>query len=190
MIVRLAGPPACGWRSRWVCDMLGEIPRWLRPQRDWLLPLRELQSCLSTLPDSFLFRERLHSSQLTIQRHAASFKEGTTRPLKAFQRMLGLMVAASPAHHLGLLHVRPIQFWLKQRVPSVAWHHGRHGPCMCGHSTGDFRPPRVCPKHYGRKLEPRPSEMGHFLDLVKRPALRPGHLRCVSGSFISAGDAG
>ncbi len=43
-------PPACGWCSN--------IPCWLRPQWDWLLPLRELQSCLSTRSDSFLFRER------------------------------------------------------------------------------------------------------------------------------------
>ncbi len=33
---------------------------------------------------------------MTIQRHAASFEEGTARPLKVFQRMLGLMAAASP----------------------------------------------------------------------------------------------
>ncbi len=63
---------------------------------------------------------------MSIQRHAASFKEGTTRPLKAFQKMLGLMVAASPVLQLGLLQMRPIQFWLKQRVPSAAWCHGRH----------------------------------------------------------------
>ncbi len=40
--------------------------------------------------------------------------------------MLGLMAAASPVLQLGLLRMRPIQFWLKQRVPSAAWHHGRH----------------------------------------------------------------
>ncbi len=62
----------------------------------------------------------------TIQRHAASFEEGTARPLKAFQKMLGLMAAASPVLQLGLLHIRPSQFWLKQRVPSTAWCHGRH----------------------------------------------------------------
>ncbi len=50
---------------------------------------------------------------MTIQRHVASFKKGTARPLKAFQRML------------GLLHMRLIQFWPKQRVPTAAWHHGR-----------------------------------------------------------------
>ncbi len=62
----------------------------------------------------------------TIQRHAASFEEGIALPLTAFQRMLGLMVAASPVLQLGLFHMRPIQFWLKQRVPSAAWHHGCH----------------------------------------------------------------
>ncbi len=25
-----------------------------------------------------------------------------------------------------------------------------YGPCMCGCSTGAFRSPRACPKHYGR----------------------------------------
>ncbi len=62
----------------------------------------------------------------TIQHHAASFKEGTTCLLKAFHKMLGLMALASPVLQLGLLHMRPIEFWLKQRVPSTAWRHGRH----------------------------------------------------------------
>ncbi len=45
------------------CVMLGEIPRWLCAQRDWLLSLQEFQSCLSALVDSFLFRERLCPSR-------------------------------------------------------------------------------------------------------------------------------
>ncbi len=36
------------------------------------------------------------------------------------------MAAASPVLQLDMLHMRPIQFWLKQRVPSAAWRHGRH----------------------------------------------------------------
>ncbi len=63
---------------------------------------------------------------MTIQCHTASFREGTAHPLKALQKMPGLTAAASPVLKLGLLHMRPIQFWLKQRVPSAAWHHGRH----------------------------------------------------------------
>ncbi len=50
---------------------------------------------------------------MTIQPHVVSFKEGTARPLKAFQRMLGLMAPASPVLQLCLLHMRPIRFWLK-----------------------------------------------------------------------------
>ncbi len=36
------------------------------------------------------------------------------------------MAAASPILQLGLLHIQPIQFWLKQRVPSSAWCHRCH----------------------------------------------------------------
>ncbi len=42
----------------------------------------------------------------TIQHHGALFKEGTARPLKAFQKMLGLMAAASPVLQLGLPHIQ------------------------------------------------------------------------------------
>ncbi len=62
---------------------------------------------------------------LAIQKLAATFKSDTARPLKVFQRMLGLMAAASPVLQLGLLRMRPLQRWLKPRVPHNAWHHGR-----------------------------------------------------------------
>ncbi len=62
----------------------------------------------------------------SIQRHAASFNVGTARLLKAFQKMLSLMAAASLVLRLRLLRMRSIQFWLKQRVPAAAWRHGRH----------------------------------------------------------------
>ncbi|KAL0200336.1 hypothetical protein M9458_003523, partial [Cirrhinus mrigala] len=62
---------------------------------------------------------------LAIQRLAASFKIGASHPLKMFQKMLGLMASASPVLKLGLLRMRPLQYWLKPRVPSHAWRHGR-----------------------------------------------------------------
>ncbi len=52
--------------------------------------------------------------------------EGTARPFQAFQKMLGLKAEASPILRLGLIHMWPIEFWLKQRVPSAAWRHGHH----------------------------------------------------------------
>ncbi|KAL0152776.1 hypothetical protein M9458_052499 [Cirrhinus mrigala] len=58
---------------------------------------------------------------LAIQQLAASFKIGASHPLKMFQKM----ASASPVLKLGLLRMRPLQYWLKPRVPSHAWHHGR-----------------------------------------------------------------
>ncbi len=62
---------------------------------------------------------------LAIQQLVTSFKLSVPRPLKAFQRMLGLMASASSAIQLGLLHMRPLQYWLKPRVPPHACYHGR-----------------------------------------------------------------
>ncbi len=94
-----------------------------------LLPSQRV-SFLSTVIDSVQMTATVSVERATsIQRHTACFKEGTARPLKALQRMLGLMAAASPVLQLGLLHMRPVQFWLKQRVPSVAWRH-RPQPCI------------------------------------------------------------
>ncbi len=61
---------------------------------------------------------------LAIQQLAASFKLGVPRPLKAFQRMLVLMASASSVLQLGLLHMWPLWYWLKPRVPPDAWRHG------------------------------------------------------------------
>ncbi len=61
---------------------------------------------------------------LAMRKLADSFEIGAARPLKRFQRMLGLMAAASPAVQLGLLRMRPLQCLLKPRVPSHAWRHG------------------------------------------------------------------
>ncbi len=81
-------------------------------------------SFLGTVIDSVQMTATVSVERATIiQCHMASFKEGTARLLKAFQRMLGLMATASPVLQLGLLHMRPIQFWQKQRVPSARYHH-------------------------------------------------------------------
>ncbi|XP_016113692.1 mitogen-activated protein kinase kinase kinase kinase 4-like [Sinocyclocheilus grahami] len=62
---------------------------------------------------------------LAIRQLAASFKVGALHPLKAFQKMFGLMASVSPVLQLGLFRMRPLQYWLKPRVPSHAWRHGR-----------------------------------------------------------------
>ncbi len=40
--------------------------------------------------------------------------------------------------------------WSIKRMVRYGIHGPSYGPCMCGRSTGDFRPPRACPKHNGR----------------------------------------
>ncbi|KAL0164569.1 hypothetical protein M9458_040322, partial [Cirrhinus mrigala] len=53
-----------------------------------------------------------------------SFRHKTAVPLKTFQRLLGHMAAAAAVTPLGLLHMRPLQHWLHDRVPRWAWHRG------------------------------------------------------------------
>ncbi len=87
---------------------------------------RQRISFLGTVLDSAHMRAVMAPERaLAIQKLAATFKSDTARPLKVFQRMLGLMAAASPVLQLGLLRMRPLQRWLKPRVPHNAWRHGR-----------------------------------------------------------------
>ncbi|KAL0160772.1 hypothetical protein M9458_044497, partial [Cirrhinus mrigala] len=52
------------------------------------------------------------------------FRHKTAVPLKTFQRLLGHMAATAAVTPLGLLHMRPLQRWLHDRVPRWAWHRG------------------------------------------------------------------
>ncbi len=47
-------------------------------------------------------------------------------PLKHFQRLLGHMASSAAITPLGLLHMRPLQRWLHDRVPRWAWRHGTY----------------------------------------------------------------
>ncbi len=47
-------------------------------------------------------------------------------PLKHFQRLLGHMASAATVTPLRLLHMRPLQRWLHDRVPRWAWCHGTY----------------------------------------------------------------
>lgn len=62
---------------------------------------------------------------LNIRSMAASFRAGSYNPLKRFLKLLCLM-AASSVILLGLLHMHPLQLWLKGLVPTRAWRTGRH----------------------------------------------------------------
>lgn len=68
-----------------------------------------------------VFNPNAGKRSLKIQRLAASFKVGDNLPLKMFQKLLGLMAAASSVVPLGLLHMQLLQHWLKARIPLRAW---------------------------------------------------------------------
>ncbi len=55
-----------------------------------------------------------------------SFQRKRAVPLKHFQRLLGHMASAAAVTLLGLLHMRPLQHWLHDRVPRWAWRRGTY----------------------------------------------------------------
>ncbi len=50
-----------------------------------------------------------------------SFQRKKAVPMKQFQKLLGHMAFAATVTPLGLLHMRPLQRWLHDRVPRWAW---------------------------------------------------------------------
>ncbi len=81
---------------------------------------------LGVCMDSLEMRARLSRERVAaILSYLRHFREGRSVHLKKFQRLLGLMASASAVCHLGLLHMRPLQLWLKTRVPWTAWTSGR-----------------------------------------------------------------
>ncbi|KAL0161810.1 hypothetical protein M9458_041206, partial [Cirrhinus mrigala] len=90
-----------------------------------LHPSRQI-SFLGAIFDSTQLRAMVVPERaLAIRQLVGSFRAGALYPLKKFQRMLGLMASTSPVLELGLLRMRPLQRWLKPRVPPHAWRHGR-----------------------------------------------------------------
>ncbi len=93
-------------------------------QKSILVPSQSI-TYLGVCLDSVEMRARLSGecavSILSSLRHC---RQGSSVQLKDFQRLLGLMAAASAVCHLGLLHMRPLQLWLKSRVPWTAWTSG------------------------------------------------------------------
>ncbi len=80
---------------------------------------------LGVCMDSLEMRARLSRERVAaILSYLRHFREGSSVHLKEFQRLLGLMASASAVCHLGLLHMRPLQLWLKTRVPWT-WTSGR-----------------------------------------------------------------
>uniref|UniRef100_A0A8C1XTW6 ribonuclease H n=1 Tax=Cyprinus carpio TaxID=7962 RepID=A0A8C1XTW6_CYPCA len=103
-------------------------------------------------------------------------------PLKLFQRLLGHMASAAAVIPLGLLHMRPLQHWLHNRVPRWAWQQGAvlAWPDLV---------PRTCTPRDSPSLEnsseerPPFSETGHPLAPTSR-SLEP---TCVGFGWVTEG---
>ncbi len=61
-------------------------------------------------------------------------------PLKRFQRLLGHMASSAAITPLGLLHMRPLQRWLHDRVPRWAWRHGTYRVSLTPSCRRTFSP--------------------------------------------------
>ncbi len=100
---------------------------------------------LGVCMDSLEMRARLSRERAAaILSYLRHFREGSSVHLMKFQRLLGLMASASAVCHLGLLHMRPLQLWLKSRVPWTAWTSGRLSiavTCGCIEALAPWRNP-------------------------------------------------
>ncbi len=82
---------------------------------------------LGVCMDSLEMRARLSREHVAvILSYLRHFREGSSVHLKEFQRLLGLMASASVCH-LGLLHMRPLQLWLKTEYRGHPWLHRSSG---------------------------------------------------------------
>ncbi len=100
---------------------------------------------LGVCVDSLEMRARLSRERAAaILSYLRHFREGSSVHLKKFQRLLGLMASVSAVCNLGLLHMRPLQLWLKSRVPWTAWTSGRMSiavTCGCIEALAPGSPP-------------------------------------------------
>ncbi len=113
-------------------------------QKSILAPSQSI-TYLGVCMDSLEMRARLSRERAAaILSYLRHFREGSSVHLKKFQRLLGLMASASAVCHLGLLHMRPLQLWLKTRVPWTAWTSGRLSiavTCGCIEALAPWRNP-------------------------------------------------
>ncbi len=80
---------------------LGCLRLWVNFAKSILSPSQRI-SFLGTIIDSVQMTTTVSAERATtIQRHTASFQEGTAYPLKGFQKILDLMSAASPVLQMG-----------------------------------------------------------------------------------------
>ncbi|XDV36609.1 hypothetical protein PO909_006355 [Leuciscus waleckii] len=86
---------------------------WLNAKKSVLLPAQRTPF-LGVLWDSTIMQARLSPARISaILTAVKGVKLGQSLTVKQFQRLLGLMAAASNVITFGLLYMRPLQWWLR-----------------------------------------------------------------------------
>ncbi len=87
----------------------------LNPKKSVLSPLQRT-TYLGVVWDSTTMQARMSPARIeSILKTVRRVKEGQSLTVKQFQRLLGLMAAASNVIPIGLLYMRPLQWWLKTK---------------------------------------------------------------------------
>ncbi len=91
-----------------------ELGLWLNAKKSVLSPLKRT-TFISVVWDSKLMQARLSPPHIeSILSHCKSIRLGQSLTVKQFQRLLGLMAAASNMIPFVLLYMRPLQWWLQR----------------------------------------------------------------------------
>ena len=95
-------------------------------EKSKLAPVRSI-SFLGIQLDSVAMSARLSPERAqSVLSCIQKLSRSPTVPLKQFQRLLGHMASAAAVTPLGLMHMRPLQHWLRSRVPRWPWRQGSY----------------------------------------------------------------
>ncbi len=111
-----------------------------QPGKEQLSPTQRI-SFLGMELDSVNLTARLSEERAqSMLRCLESLQRKRAVPLKHFQRLLGHMASSAAITPLGLLHMRPLQRWLHDRVPRWAWRHGTYRVSLTPSCRRTFSP--------------------------------------------------
>ncbi len=123
-----------------VLSHLSRLGLQVNREKSKLSPTQRI-SFLSLELDSVNLTARLSEERAqSMLRCLESLQRKRAVPLKHFQRLLGHMASSAAITPLGLLHMRPLQRWLHNRVPRWAWRHGTYRVSLTPSCRRTFSP--------------------------------------------------
>ncbi len=123
-----------------VLSHLSRLGLQVNREKSKLSPMQRI-SFLGMELDSVNLTARLSEERAqSMLRCLESLQHKRAVPLKHFQRLLGHMASSAAITPLGLLHMRPLQRWLHDRVPRWAWRHGTYRVSLTPSCRRTFSP--------------------------------------------------